>query len=34
VNNTNSALMPDSPARAAITAAGWEIATDGMEVVL
>ncbi|MCF3639637.1 pyrroloquinoline quinone biosynthesis protein PqqB [Rhizobium sp. TRM95111] len=34
VNNTNSALMPESDARAAITAAGWEIARDGMEIVL
>ncbi|MGD9479743.1 pyrroloquinoline quinone biosynthesis protein PqqB [Shinella sp. G-2] len=34
VNNTNSALMPDSAARAAVTAAGWEIARDGMEIAL
>lgn len=34
VNNTNPALMPDSEARAAIAAAGWEIAADGMEIVL
>jgi len=34
VNNTNPALMPDSEARATITAAGWEIANDGLEIVL
>jgi pyrroloquinoline quinone biosynthesis protein B len=34
VNNTNPALMPDSAARAAVTAAGWEIARDGMEIAL
>lgn len=34
VNNTNPALMPGSAARAAITAAGWDIAQDGMEIVL
>jgi pyrroloquinoline quinone biosynthesis protein B len=34
VNNTNPALMPESDARAAITAAGWEIAKDGMEIIL
>lgn len=34
INNTNPALMPGSAARRAITAAGWEIASDGMEVVL
>lgn len=34
VNNTNPALMPDSEARATIMAAGWEIANDGMEIVL
>lgn len=31
INNTNPALMPDSPARAAITAAGWTLAQDGQE---
>lgn len=34
VNNTNCALMPTSSARAAVMAAGWEIAEDGMEIVL
>lgn len=34
VNNTNPALMPDSEARATIAAAGWEIANDGMEIIL
>jgi pyrroloquinoline quinone biosynthesis protein B len=33
INNTNPILRPDSPERAAITAAGWEIAMDGMEVI-
>jgi len=34
VNNTNPALLADSPERAAVAAAGWEVAEDGMEVVL
>jgi pyrroloquinoline quinone biosynthesis protein B len=34
VNNTNPMLRDDSPQRAAVTAAGWEIAEDGMEVRL
>ena len=32
VNNTNPVLMPDSPERAEIAAAGWELAHDGMEI--
>lgn len=31
INNTNPVLMPGSPERAAITAAGWSIAQDGQE---
>jgi pyrroloquinoline quinone biosynthesis protein B len=34
VNNTNPILRDDSPERAAVVAAGWEVAHDGMEVVL
>ena len=34
VNNTNPMLREDSPQNAAVTAAGWEIAWDGMEVRL
>jgi pyrroloquinoline quinone biosynthesis protein B len=34
VNNTNPILREDSPERAAVTAAGWEVAHDGMEVAL
>jgi pyrroloquinoline quinone biosynthesis protein B len=34
VNNTNPMLLEDSPERAAVTAAGWEVAYDGMEVDL
>ena len=34
VNNTNPMLREDSPERAAVAAAGWEIAWDGMEVRL
>lgn len=33
INNTNPILRPDSPERAKVTAAGWELAQDGMEVV-
>lgn len=33
INNTNPILRPDSPERAEVTAAGWEVAQDGMEVV-
>jgi pyrroloquinoline quinone biosynthesis protein B len=32
INNTNPILRPDSPERAAVAAAGWEVARDGMEV--
>jgi pyrroloquinoline quinone biosynthesis protein B len=32
VNNSNPALREDSPERAAIEAAGWEVSYDGMEV--
>ena len=34
VNNTNPMLREDSVERAAVTAAGWEVAWDGMEVRL
>ncbi len=34
MNNTNPALRPDSPERAELEAAGWEIAWDGMEIAL
>jgi pyrroloquinoline quinone biosynthesis protein B len=34
VNNTNPVLRSGSPERLAVEAAGWEIAHDGMEVVL
>ena len=34
VNNTNPALLADSPERATLRAAGWEVAHDGMELVL
>ena len=34
VNNTNPALLSDSPERAHLAAAGWEVAEDGMEVRL
>lgn len=33
INNTNPILRHDSPERRAVTAAGWEIAQDGMEVI-
>jgi pyrroloquinoline quinone biosynthesis protein B len=32
VNNTNPLLRDDSPERARVVAAGWEVAHDGMEV--
>ncbi|MDE2580897.1 MAG: pyrroloquinoline quinone biosynthesis protein PqqB [Rhodospirillales bacterium] len=32
INNTNPALIEDSPERRAVVAAGWEIAYDGMEI--
>ena len=34
VNNTNPVLREDSPERAAVVEAGWEVAFDGMEIVL
>jgi len=32
INNTNPVLLADSPARAQVAAAGWEVAEDGMEI--
>jgi pyrroloquinoline quinone biosynthesis protein B len=34
INNTNLIHIADSPERRAVEAAGWEIAEDGMEIVL
>jgi len=34
INNTNPVLQPDSTERAALTAQGWELAQDAMEIVL
>jgi len=34
INNTNPALLSDSPERAEAEAAGWEIAEDGMDIAL
>ena len=34
VNNTNPALLADSPERAELERAGWEVAQDGMELTL
>ena len=34
LNNTNPLLRDDSPERAAVTAAGWEVAWDGMTLAL
>jgi len=34
INNTNPVLREDSAERAAVLAAGWEVAEDGMEIVL
>ncbi len=34
VNNTNPVLLPDAPERAELRAAGWELAHDGLEIVL
>jgi pyrroloquinoline quinone biosynthesis protein B len=34
INNTNPILREDSPERAAVVAAGWEVAWDGMELTL
>lgn len=32
LNNTNPALLADSPERAALVAQGWEVGEDGMEI--
>ena len=32
INNSNPVLRDDSPERAAVERAGWEVAYDGMEV--
>ncbi len=34
LNNSNPVLLEDSPQRAAVTAAGWQVAYDGMEIIL
>jgi pyrroloquinoline quinone biosynthesis protein B len=34
LNNTNPVLLEDSEERAAVRAAGWEVAEDGMEIAL
>jgi pyrroloquinoline quinone biosynthesis protein B len=34
INNSNPILLADSPERAAVEAAGWEVAFDGMELAL
>jgi len=34
INNTNPALLGDSPERAELEAAGWQVAEDGMEIAL
>jgi pyrroloquinoline quinone biosynthesis protein B len=34
INNSNPALLQDSPEREAVTHAGWQIPADGMEIVL
>jgi pyrroloquinoline quinone biosynthesis protein B len=34
INNTNPILVEGSPERARVTAAGWEIAEDGLEIAL
>jgi pyrroloquinoline quinone biosynthesis protein B len=34
INNSNPVLLGDSAERAALVAAGWEVAHDGMEIVL
>jgi len=34
LNNTNPVLLDDSPERAQLSAAGWEVAEDGMEITL
>jgi pyrroloquinoline quinone biosynthesis protein B len=32
INNSNPVLLSDSPERAMVEAAGWDVAYDGMEV--
>ncbi len=34
INNSNPILLDDSPERAAVAVAGWDVAFDGMEVTL
>jgi pyrroloquinoline quinone biosynthesis protein B len=34
INNTNPILLADTPERAAVEAAGWEVGFDGMEITL
>ena len=34
INNTNPVWLPGSPERREVEAAGWEVAHDGMEIVL
>jgi pyrroloquinoline quinone biosynthesis protein B len=34
VNNTNPILIDDSPQRRKVEAAGWQVAEDGMEIVV
>ncbi len=34
INNTNPVLLADSPERAQVAAAGWEVAHDGMELLI
>jgi pyrroloquinoline quinone biosynthesis protein B len=34
INNTNPILLADSPERAQVAAAGWDVAEDGMEIRL
>jgi pyrroloquinoline quinone biosynthesis protein B len=34
INNTNPILIDDSPERREVEAAGFEIAADGMEIVI
>lgn len=34
INNTNPILLSDSPERAAVEEAGWQVAYDGMEITL
>ncbi len=34
INNTNPVLIEDSPERLSVLKAGWEVAYDGMEVIL